>query len=530
VDLSATKLKTIAGSATGGIFANCASLVSVIFPSTLESLGSYTFSNCASLVSVDLSATQITSLGMNIFNGCAALTSVQLPATVGTIGTGAFQGCASLKEMDLSFSLMTTIPNNLFSGCAALESVALPDGITSIGDNAFRNCESLVSVNLPATGLTSIGTSAFQGCSSLTSIGATDSVISYGNYALADCPSLAATIKISDSSALGGGVFAGSPLLTFEAALDSSYGISDDGKFLYQQDGQDRVLVAFPIAGEVIIPEGITSIATTNVGSNYNSPFARTSSITSVTIPESMTKIPAGAFQNCSSLVSVTLPKTLTVIGDRAFENCSALATVNFEDITKVTSIGGNAFATTKLAEVDLSGIEDLTSFGTHVFFRCTSLVTADISSVKQTTLNNTFSDCTSLESVKLPPDLLVMGTNFFYNCEKLASVDIPPNLQSIGGRAFYNCPLVTLELPVSLTSIEYYGFDGCTSLVKVVLRSESVVTLAPTATAYAATVFGDPPPPNLTILIPAASLDNYRDANGWNSDNLKNKVAGVYF
>jgi hypothetical protein len=327
---------------------------------------------------------------------------------------------------------------------------------------------------------------------------------------------------------LGGGVFSGSPLLTFEAEQGSSYSVSADGKVLCRQDGGDTVLVAFPANGELIIPEGVATIDVKGSGSSYSSTFYGTS-ITSVTIPESMTKIPAGAFQGCSSLVSVTLPKTLTAIGDWAFESCSALATVNFEDIVKVTSIGGNAFATTKLAAVDLSKIENLTSFGSNVFFRCTSLVSADISSVKQTSLVSTFSTCTSLEAVKLPPGLLEMGMSLFYNCEKLASIDIPPNLQKTGIFTFYNCPIVALDFPATLISIGDACFDGCSSLVKVVFRSESVVALGTTA-VYGANMFGNPPPPNLTILVPAASLDNYRSASGWNSDNLKNKVAGVYF
>jgi hypothetical protein len=532
VDLSATKLKTIGNNQ----FANCASLVSVKFPSTLEGSVVSAFNGCASLESVDLSATQITSLGTNTFNGCAALTSVQLPATLQTVGTGVFAGCVSLREIDLSALTITAVPSGPFSGCTALETVVLPDTITSIDTNAFFNCESLTTVNLPATGLTSIGAYAFQGCSSLTSasIGATasanplDSVTSYGNYAFADCASLDAVIKISDSTTLGGGAFAGSPLLVFEPESGSAYGVSDDGKFLYRQEGSDKILVAFPMTGEVIIPEGVTGIAVTGSGSTFYSPFGRTSSITSVTIPESMTKIPTGAFQECASLVSVTFPKTLIEIGDRAFENCSALATVNFEDITKVTKIGTIAFGTTKLAAVDLTGIENLTDFGSHVFFRCTSLVTADISSVKQTALNNTFSDCTALESVTLPEGLQVIGTNFFYNCEKLISVEIPPNLQGIGASAFYNCPIVALELPESLTSISY-SFNGCVSLVKVVLRSTSVVAISINA-PYNAQAFGNPPPSNLTILVPASLLDEYRKTDGWSSDNLKNKVAGIYF
>ena len=55
-------------------------------------------------------------------------------------------------------------------------------------------------------------------------------------------------------------------------------------------------------------------------------------SLTSVTIPDSVTSIVDGAFLNCSSLTSVTIPDSVTKIGRDVFFLCNKLTSVTFED------------------------------------------------------------------------------------------------------------------------------------------------------------------------------------------------------
>ena len=66
------------------------------------------------------------------------------------------------------------------------------------------------------------------------------------------------------------------------------------------------------------------------------------SSLTSVTIPESVTSIGISAFSGCESLTSITIPKSVTTIGYHAFSDCSGLTSVTIPE--SVTSIGELAF------------------------------------------------------------------------------------------------------------------------------------------------------------------------------------------
>ena len=56
--------------------------------------------------------------------------------------------------------------------------------------------------------------------------------------------------------------------------------------------------------------------------------FQGCKSLTSVTIPNSVTRIENGAFADCSSLTSVTIPNSVTEIGHWAFEVCTGLTSI----------------------------------------------------------------------------------------------------------------------------------------------------------------------------------------------------------
>ena len=80
------------------------------------------------------------------------------------------------------------------------------------------------------------------------------------------------------------------------------------------------------------------------------------SSLTSVTIPESVTEIGGSAFSVCSGLTSVMIPNSVTTIGDVAFYNCSSLTSVTIPN--SVTSIGSSAFS-------GCSGMTSITCYAT---------------------------------------------------------------------------------------------------------------------------------------------------------------------
>ena len=56
-----------------------------------------------------------------------------------------------------------------------------------------------------------------------------------------------------------------------------------------------------------------------------NYAFSNCSSLTSITIPNSITSIGSNAFNGCNSITSITIPNSVTSIGDSVFSGCTKL-------------------------------------------------------------------------------------------------------------------------------------------------------------------------------------------------------------
>ncbi|MBO7341330.1 MAG: leucine-rich repeat domain-containing protein, partial [Clostridia bacterium] len=78
--------------------------------------------------------------------------------------------------------------------------------------------------------------------------------------------------------------------------------------------------------------------------------FENCSSLTEITIPNSVTSIGNGAFENCSSLTAITIPNSVTSIGEYAFFYCYNLTSATFAE-PNGWSADGTAISATDLAD-----------------------------------------------------------------------------------------------------------------------------------------------------------------------------------
>ena len=201
--------------------------------------------------------------------------------------------------------------------------------------------------------------------------------------------------------------------------------------------------------------------------------FSGYSSLTSITIPKSVTSIEPGAFSGCDSLVSIvvaegntvydsrdncnaiiekatntlicgcrntTIPNSVTSIGVRAFNECFKLTTITIPD--SVTEIGTRAFANChKLTDITIP--DSVTSIGERAFLWCLSLSTVTIPNCVTTIGNRAFSGC-GVQTVIISDSVTSIGEGAFLDCESLEEIVIGNSVKSIGVEAFYRCDMLT--------------------------------------------------------------------------------------
>ena len=401
----------------------------------------------------------------------------------------------SVEHESTAYSV-TSIGERAFSDCYDLTSVTIGNSVTSIGYQAFCYCSGLASVTIPNS-VTSIGAWVFEDCSSLTSVTIPNSVTSIGHGAFSGCSSLPVVDNIR---------YADSYLVEVTDKSLSSYKIKDGTRFI----GDDAFFYCSSLTS-VTIPNSVTSIG------NYA--FYYCSGLTSVTIGNSVTSIGWGAFYGCSGLTSVTIPNSVTSIGDDAFYDCSGLTSVTIGN--SVESIGGYAFRNCDgLTSVTIPN--SVTSIGNDAFSGCSGLTEMKVdannskydsregcNAIIETSSNTLISAC---QTTVIPNSVTTIGTSAFSGCSGLTSVTIPNSVTSIGGYAFSNCDgLTSVSIPNSVMSIGDYAFYYCSGLQNVYCYAEKVPSTS-------SNTFNNSNYKNATLHVPTASIESYQTTEPWSS------------
>lgn len=166
-----------------------------------------------------------------------------------------------------------------------------------------------------------------------------------------------------------------------------------------------------------------------------------------------VTKIGEDAFQDNTTITSVTIPDSVTEIGANAFAGCTNLTSVNYKgDWSKLTIQSGNP-------AVQDAANEQLFDFA---FTPDNTAVIVNNYKCKGTAADVTIPSC-----YKGKPVTAI--NNAAFPNSAVTSVTIPDSVTSIPDAAFYNCGnLETIHIPVSVTFIGSYAFDDCPNLMTV--------------------------------------------------------------
>lgn len=225
----------------------------------------------------------------------------------------------------------------------------------------------------------------------------------------------------------------------------------------------------------VNIPSEINGTPVTTIG---NAAF-RDSSVTSVTIPASVTEIGANAFAGCTNLTSVTYGgdwSNLTIqSGNPAVEDAAKDAAneqlFDFEFILNNTAVVVISYKGTA-ADVTIPSRykgKPVTVIDPVAFYNNSAVTSVTIPDSVTAIPDYAFGYCSQLTNISIPNSVTFIGFSAFNSCTSLKSITLPSSLSTIQSYAFYNCGnLKTIRIPVSVTSIGNYAFDVCPSLMTV--------------------------------------------------------------
>ena len=508
----------------------------------------------------------------NLFYNCLSLTSITIPNSVTSIEKRAFYGCEALKTIYLnamtppaipSYDVFTSqpicyIPNGTLAtyensnwakqvskfieapangyqiqyissdGNIVEPSAKFKENIVS---NVYENNQGTITFSMP---FSTIIAEAFLNCSTLTSVTIPDFIERIDDRAFANCYALGVVeVKTATPPAIGTEVFTSAPICYIRCGIETLYKNSEwanqisefveekcSGNQIFYTTLDEKIISlseesdfgANLITNEYISGQGIMT---------FDAPiskivsFANCTTLTSITIPESVIQLVASAFKGCTALTSIVwhakrveqvkwgggsmlgapLPRYDVFEGVRSQitsfvfgESVEYIPEFICEEMNNITSIiipdnvteicGGAFYGCTALQSVIMSNQITTLPCAVYsysgdwmdnryygVFGECTSLTSITLSNNLQSVGRYTFDNCSSLPAITLPNVLKSIDYGAFNNCSSLSSIMIPNSVTHIGNGAFRYCSLTSITIPENLQRIGNGAFASCISL-----------------------------------------------------------------
>ena len=425
---------------------------------------------------------KVTAIGEYAFNPSTTITNVSsvfIPATVTSIGGFAFRCCKFLATVTFAEgSQLKSIGRHAFSGTTSahprFKEIQIPDSVETIGTSAFHNCQDLESITLPAS-LKTIESSTFSDCRNLSEVKLPASLKAIQSYVFGGCSSLETVFyygslaRWSQINTSNGFLGDSHPSLVMDDYTAQFIPVRDDA---YPPPKTVTITKYTGTESTVILPSTISSWPVTKIG---EAAFQDNTTITSVTIPDSVTEIGANAFAGCTNLTSVNYAgdwSNLTIqSGNPAVEDAVNAQLFDFEFIPNNTAVIVKKYNGTA-ADVTIPSHykgKPVTMIDPVAFYNNSAVTSVTIPDSVTSIPDDAFAFCSQLTNISIPNSVTFIGFSAFNSCTSLKSITLPSSLSTIQSTAFYNCGnLETIRIPVSVTFIGNYAFAGCPSSMTV--------------------------------------------------------------
>jgi len=343
--------------------------------------------------------------------------------------------------------------------------------------------------------VTTIGTNAFDDNATVTSVTIPSSVTSIDEEAFYACTSLTKLTFLGNAPAPGASMFYDVPGTVYyyygTSGWDATYGglpaVELDVPFTYITNNSEITITSYTGTNNTVtIPASINGDPVTALGLVFDY-----SSVTSVTVPNSVTNMDGETFWECKSLTNITVmagnPDYSSVNGVLFNQNHTALiqfpaglAVGSYTIPNSVTSIGDVAFAFSDLTNVTIPG--SVTSIGEEAL-GFSGLTSVTISANVTAIYDLAFAYCHGLTNIAVAagnPDYISVNGVLFDAAQTAliqypvgltnANYTIPNGVTGIGDAAFASSGLTSVTIPNSVTNIGFETFGECYRLTSAVI------------------------------------------------------------
>ena len=378
-----------------------------------------------------------------------------------------------------------------------------------IGKLAFAGCEKITSFN--SLNVETIEDEAFYGCINLDNAILTKTVQIIRHGAFTNCKKL--TI-FTDYTNLPFGWKDG---ITedIKVSYKNEGTIAKIGDFIYEL--KEDVLVNYLHVAKILKYVGTDSnVVIRNIvnyaGYSYTvneisaSIFDNFKDVEHLAIPNTITKIEDGAFDDCNNLIynrfdqgyylgdtrnpynvfikavsndisTITINKNTEIFYGTGLKDCKTLSKISMREVYGgylAYIFGGKdckfneVYVPSSLKEVTITDCSEINSFA---FYNCNNIAKIELPKNITKIGYKAFYGCNNLTTINLPNSIKQIGEGAFRYCSGLKSITIPSNLKTIEKEVFANCKnLTNIVIPKSVNSIEIGAFTGCEKLEKIIL------------------------------------------------------------
>ena len=475
-------------------FAECSRMnKKLIIPKNVKSIGYNTFHNDFALSEIEIEAESVlTRIGSGAFAYCG-IENFTIPRSVSTISQEVFKGCSKLITVTFEAdSKVEKLPAWIFAEAKNLRRITFETGsslkiiearaceelpslevidfkgckqLTTIGNYAFKTCKSLGNITLPAS-VSTIGRYAFYGCSKMNKLNLPKKVSKIGRYAFTKTNSIKLYFMVS--------------VLPLGLETNWDYGIGEyyvghsklyenkDWVYVVAGDGNASIIKYKGSASEIILDK-IDGHKVTSIGGEA---FKDNTTLTKITLPDTLTGIYKYAFSGTISLSEIQIPNNVVIIDSNAFSG-SGVERVLFGVSSKLTSIGVGAFENTKrLSEVSIpSGVESLKdrTFYNSGIQRIN--LPADLKNIGKETFSKS-----KLISILIPAGVTEIGYSAFKDVESLGEVSFSASDTAlmIRDEVFYNTSIKNITISANVKYIGNLCFGKCKKLTQIDVSTEN--------------------------------------------------------